>query len=104
MKPKDRWFLAIGSVLCVGMAFGPKWYLQVQKDRGDYTYGYTRGEAARITASAQPTPESDPILRDERARRFYDEGYADALSHSPPRYPYAPLRVDPRKFAPDETK
>lgn len=104
MKPKDKWFLAIAGVLSLSAIIGPKWHLQVQKDQGDYTYGYNRGEVARLISEPPPAPDSDPVLRDERARRFFGEGYADALSNSPRRYPYSPLRVDPKIIAPKETK
>jgi hypothetical protein len=101
MKPKDKWFLTIAALFSLSAIIGPKWYLRVQKDRGFYSYGFYQGEIARLTAGPVPAPESDPVLRDERARRFFQEGYADALSHSPPRYPYAPLGINPTSLAPN---
>lgn len=101
MKPKDKWFITIAALFSLSAIVGPRWYLQVQKDRGHYAYGFHQGEIARLTAVPVPAPESDPILRDERAKRFFQEGCADALSHSPRRYPYAPLRIDPATLAPN---
>lgn len=101
MKPKDKWFLAIVGVLSISAIIGPKWHRQVQRDRGFYTYGFIRGEAARTPLGLQHPINSDPILRDERAREFFEEGYNDALSQTPPRYPYSPLRLDPKIFEPE---
>jgi len=100
MKPSLIGLCLLLAVLAAAYG-GFSWHQNVQEDRGHYTYGYHQGEVARLTQGSTRSPESDPILRDERARRLFEEGYADALSHSPPRYPYASLRIDPRIFAPD---
>jgi hypothetical protein len=100
MKPSLIGLCLLLAVLAAAYG-GFSWHQNVQEDRGHYHYGFYRGEIARITSGEPSADDSDPILRDERARRLFEEGYADALSHSPPRYPYAPLRIDPRIFAPD---
>lgn len=98
MKPLVIKLFILSVVLAMALG-GFLWHRSILEDRGHYHFGFHNGGLARLALPVVDPYFKETILRDERARQLFDEGFSDALANTPARYPYAPLSIDPSWFA-----